>query len=486
MATALPRQILYRLHGIYDVCCQLNTIEIRQSIVGSFFGSGAFGYFETAKDITAYCKADFLKSVGLKTPVFTRFSIVTLGREFLDLARNPRGFAIKNYTAGGNYDIVGLNFVCLPTIFTILTTDQFKPVFFCRDPIQGPDVIRSPYRNPQRFLLDHNSLFDLLANTSVAKKKAKEEKCLTNHAGLMFFSDHGTPQGWRHNHGHGCHTFNIFIFRFTADEAMRRSSGDPSGESLDYSKRDFWRAIENGEEITWIAYVQIMQPREADPDNPGFDPFDVTKIWPKSQFPLHRFSKLVLNRNPENFHRDVEQAAFSPGSMVPKTEDSLGPLLQFRTFFYRDDQLHRIGVNWHQIPVNYPFMASSYASLNFDGQMRVDANHAGYPQYAPSSFGNKLRPDTAEAPYQLAANTSALKKVDYPMIQVEYLAQLYRVSRQYAKAVYDLLPEKSFTFDEVEGNAKGAEKTGKEGTFCPSWKTDKLLGICPSAKVYNT
>ncbi|CAI7657597.1 unnamed protein product [Penicillium palitans] len=474
-------------------------------------GSGAFGYFETTKDITAYCKADFLKSVGLKTPVFTRFSTVTLGREFPDLARNPRGFAIKFYTGEGNYDIVGLNF----------------PVFFCRDPIQGPDVIRSQYRNPQNFLLDHNSLFDLLANTPEG-----------NHAGMMFFSDHGTPQGWRHNHGYGCHTFKWvnkdgeFVYikyhflanhgqkQFTADEATRLSGEDP-----DYSKRDLWRAIESGEEITWTAHVQIMQPDEADPDDLGFDPFDVTKVWPKSQFPLHEFGKLVLNRNPEDFHRDVEQAAFSPGSMVPGIEDSPDPLLQFRTFFYRDAQLHRIGVNWHQIPVNCPFMASSYASLNFDGQMRVDANHAGNPQYAPNSFGNKFRPDTAEAPYQLADSTvsrkshfwhegspseyeqpralyetvmngkarkhlhlntaSALKKVDYPVIQVNYLAQLFKVSHQYAKAVYDLLPEKSFSFDEVEGNSRGAEKKGKEVKFCPSAKTDKLVGTCPSKEVYN-
>lgn len=96
-----------------------------------------------------------------------RFSTVTLGREFPDLARNPRGFAIKFYTGEGNYDIVGLNFVSsnLSDTHNTSSTDWLKPVFFCRDPIQGPDVIRSQYRNPQNFLLDHNSLFDLLGNT---------------------------------------------------------------------------------------------------------------------------------------------------------------------------------------------------------------------------------------------------------------------------------------------------------------------------------
>ncbi|CAG8184445.1 unnamed protein product [Penicillium nalgiovense] len=409
-------------------------------------------------------------------------------------------------------------------------------IFFCRGPIQGPDVIRSQYRNPHNFLLDHNSLFGLLANTPEG-----------NHAGIMFFSDHGTPQGWTHNHGYGCHTFKVnqdggFVYikyhflanhsqkQFTSDEAMRLS-----GEVPDYSKRDLWRAIERGEEITWTAHVQVMQPSEADPDKLGFDPFDVTKVWPKIEFPL------VLNPNPEDFHRDVEQVAFPPGSMVPGIEDSQDPLLQFRIFFYRDAQLHRIGVNWHQIPgeihilrkdvilmfppVNCPFMASSYASLNFDGQMRADANHAGNPQYAPNSFANKFRPDTAEVPYQLADSivsrkshfwhegspseyeqsqalyekvmnvearehlhfntASALKKVNYPLIQLKYLTQLLRISHQYAKAVYNLLPEKSFGFEEVGKMFKGAEKIGEEEKFCPSAQTDKLVVKCPAAKVYN-
>jgi catalase len=143
-------------------------------------GSGAFGYFETTADVSDMTKADFLQRPGEKTPAFVRFSTVTLGREFPDEARNPRGFAIKLYTGEGNYDIVGLNF----------------PVFFCRDPIQGPDVIRSQARNPKNFLLDYDATFDLLGNTPEG-----------NHAGLMFFSDHGTPDGWINEHGYGCHTF---------------------------------------------------------------------------------------------------------------------------------------------------------------------------------------------------------------------------------------------------------------------------------------
>ncbi|PQE10581.1 catalase protein [Rutstroemia sp. NJR-2017a BVV2] len=476
-------------------------------------GSGAFGYFETTANVSDLTKANFLSGKGVKTPVFVRFSTVTVGREFPDLARNPRGMAIKFYTGEGNYDIVGLNF----------------PVFFCRDPIQGPDVIRSQSRNPKNFLLDYNSLFDLLALTPEA-----------NHAGMMFFSDHGTPNGWRHNHGYGCHTFKWvnkegkFVYikyhflakhgqkQFTQEEATRLCGEDP-----DYSKRELWEGIENGEEIEWTAHVQIMQPHEADPNLLGFDPFDVTKVWPRAQFPMHEFGKLVLNKNPENFHRDVEQAAFSPGSMVPGIEDSPDPLLQFRMFFYRDAQYHRIGVNLHQVPVNCPFMAGSYASLNFDGTQRNDANHAGNPQYVPNSFKNKFRPDTAETPYVVSDNivsrkshyhhegklsdydqarelykrvmtdtqrhnlhkntANMLKFVDTPVIQVGYLAQLWNIDPDYARAIYDLLPEdrRKFEFVEVQNKAKGAELAGKEAKFRPSMASERLVGFVPEGAIYN-
>jgi len=231
-----------------------------------------------------------------------------------------------------------------------------------------------------------------------------------------------------------------------------------------------------------------------------------------------------LNKNPENFHRDVEQAAFSPGSMVPGIEDSPDPLLQFRMFFYRDAQYHRIGVNLHQIPVNCPFMAKSYASLNFDGQMRVDANHAGNKQYAPNSFAHKFRPDVAEAPYAVndnivsrkshywhegkksdyaqatelwarvmtqeqrdhtCGNTARLLRlVKFPEIQKKYLAQVHNISPDYAKGVYDQLNEPQFKMTEVESLAKTAQSWYKEEKFKSS-NGEKLTGYEPSAPVYN-
>ncbi|KIV77462.1 hypothetical protein PV11_09255 [Exophiala sideris] len=453
-------------------------------------GSGAFGYFETTKDVSHLTKAHFLRSSGVKTPIFIRYSTVTLGREFPDLARNPRGFAVKFYTGEGNYDIVGLNF----------------PIFFCRDPIQGPDAIRSQGRRPDNFLLDYNATFDLLAHTPEG-----------NHAGMMFFSDHGTPAGWHSNHGYGCHTFKwvnkegkfVYIkYHFLADAGQkqftRQEAVELSGVNPDYSKQELWEAVERGDKISYTACIQVMEPEQADPEQLGFDPFDITKVWPKDQFPLQEFGKLHVTKNPENYHRDVDQAAFSP---VPWS------------------QYHRIGVNYHQIPVNCPFMAGSMSSLNFDGQMRIDANHGGNPDYAPNSFEpvSRFRSDAAETPYKVAdpivsrkshfyhegklsdydqpralyekvmtetqrehlhSNTAVmLGHVSETKIQVLYLAQQYNIKPSYAKAIYDLLPQKKFEFSEVEAASKGAEKRTKTPKFMPS-AGERLMGM-PVQGVYN-
>ncbi|KAK8040838.1 hypothetical protein PG994_013845 [Apiospora phragmitis] len=468
-------------------------------------GSGAFGYFECTHDVTHLTKANFLQSVGERTPIFIRFSTVTLGREYPDEGRNPRGFAVKFYTKEGNYDNVGLNF----------------PVFFCRDPIQGPDVIRSQHRNPQNFLLDMNSIFDLLASTMGPRSagattmvmavtlssgsKAKGDVYTSStffvlriaaHADFIadhadFIAKHGQKQ-------------------FTYDEAIRTMGEDP-----DYSKRDLWEAIERGEEPEWTTKVQIMEPEDADPEKLGFDPFDVTKVWPCDQFHMHDFGRLVLNKNPgksiftsaiesalaltnaENFHRDVELAAFSPGSMVPGIGDSPDPLLHFRMFFYRDAQYHRIGVNLHQVPVNCPFMSRSYSSLNFDGPMRADANHAGNPQYVPNSYAYKFRPDTVEPAFKVSDNVCSRKshyyhegkKSDYAQAtrlwkHMMSEQELYNIAPDYAQGIYDLLPKKDFEVQEVIKLSETACQWYKEKILQPA-PGNRLVGFAPQTSPYQ-
>ncbi|CUS10538.1 unnamed protein product [Tuber aestivum] len=473
-------------------------------------GSGAFGYFECTKDMSELTKADLYNGVGKRTPIFMRFSTATFGKEFPDQGRNPRGFAIKHYTRDGNYDIVGLNW----------------PVFFCRDPMQGPDAIRSQQRNPANFLLDHNATFDFLANVPES-----------NHAGMMLFSNHGHPKGWRKMHGFGCHTFKwvngegkfVYIkYHFICGQGSHQLTwGEATktcGEDPDFSKRDLWQAIEKGEPVTWTAKVQIMKPEQADPVKLGFDPFDVTKVWPKHDFPVQDFGRLVLNRNPEDYHRDVEQSAFSPGSMVPGIEESPDTLLQFRMLHYRDAQYHRIGANLHQVPVNCQFMSRSCASVSFDGHLRSDGNTRGDPHYVPNSFVNEFRPDTAEVPNEASDNVAShqrrhysegkpgeydqarelyarvmgekervdlhhntaafLRLVEYPVIQMKYLAQCYCVRPEYARGIYDLLPEKDYDFGKVQEMAKDAPNFGKERRFMPSKDSHGLLGESATVSTY--
>ncbi|CUS07892.1 unnamed protein product [Tuber aestivum] len=450
-------------------------------------GSGAFGYFECTKDMSELTKADLYNEVGKKTPIFMRFSTATLGKEYPDQGRNPRGFAIKHYTKEGNYDIVGLNW----------------PVFFCRDPMQGLDAIRSQQRNPANFLLDFNATFDFLANVPES-----------NHAAMMLFSNHGHPKGWRKMHGFGCHTFKwvnkegqyVYIkYHFICDQGVhqftREEAVQACGEDPDFSKRDLWQAIEKGEPVTWTAKVQIMKPEQAVPVELGFDPFDVTKVWPKQDFPVQDFGRLVLNKNPEDYHRDVEQSAFSPGSMVPGIEESQDELLKFRMSLYRDAQYHRIGDNLDQAPVNCPLTSHSPAGVDLGGSLRGGGGAGGTPQYFPDSLANRFRPGTPEVPYEVSDNVvsrqsryysqgkpqeynqtrelyshvmsekervdlhqntaAALGLVEYPLIQMKYLAQCYCVKPDYARGIYDLLPRREFGFETVQEMAKDAPNFGK-------------------------
>ncbi|KAI9005329.1 catalase-like domain-containing protein [Gaertneriomyces semiglobifer] len=463
-------------------------------------GSGAFGYFETTTgDAEPLTRAAFLQGKGKRTPVFVRFSTVTYGREFPDSGRNPRGFAIKFYTEDGNYDIVGLNW----------------PIFFVRDPMQGPMTIRSQQRNPRNFLIDYDSWYDFLANVPESM-----------HAGTMLMSDHGTPVGWRFMDGYGCHTFkwvnkegvqHYVKYHFLSEQGKKQFTWEEaikmSGEDPDFAKRDLWDHIEEGGEAKWKICVQVMP--AADAAKTPYDPFDVTKVWPHKDYPLKEIGRLVLNRNPENYHRDVEQAAFSPGSLVPGIEPSPDMLLNWRCFFYRDAQYHRLGgnTNIHQIPVNCPFMAKYYSPFTRDGALRTDANGGMDAHYFPHSFkdspGTNPAADFAPArlmpwqqpvvsrqsPFKHEGDASdydqvrelytrvmkpqaranlhkniavTLKLVKDTNIRTRFLAQCYAVSPAYAEGIHSLLPaDRQVNMNEVAELAKVAHKVGKEPQYLP-------------------
>ena len=354
-------------------------------------GAGAYGYFEVTADVTKYTKAAFLSEVGKKTDVFVRFSTVGGEKGSPDAARDPRGFAIKFYTEEGNYDLAGNN----------------TPIFFIRDPLKFPDFIHTQKRNPQTNLKDPDMFWDFLSLTPESV-----------HQVTILFSDRGTPKDYRHMNGYGSHTFLWYnaegerywvkyhfkteqgIENLTAAEADKLSGTDP-----DHATHDLFKAIERGEHPSWRLEMQIMPFEDA--DTYQLDSFDITKVWPHADYPPMEIGRLVLDRNPENYFAEVEQAAFSPANFVPGIGPSPDKLLQGRLFSYHDTHVHRLGPNYHLLPVNAP-KATTMSSYQRDGFMRFDGNGGPGPNYWPNSFGGSS-PDASAADPPLELSSPAAR-----------------------------------------------------------------------------
>ncbi len=345
-------------------------------------GAGAWGYFEVTQDVTPYTCAAFLSEVGKRTEVFARFSTVGGEKGSADTARDPRGFAVKFYTEEGNYDFVGNN----------------TPVFFIRDPMKFPDFIHTQKRHPASNLPYPNMAWDFWSLTPESI-----------HQVTILFSDRGTPDGYRHMNGYSGHTFmwyrgDKYVWvrvHFKTDQGIRNLTRQEAtrlaGEDPDYATRDLHEAIARGDGPSWTAYVQVMMPEQA--ESCPFDPFSITNVWPHGDFPLVPFGRLVLDRNPENYFAQVEQVAFSPGNLVPGIAPSPDKMLQGRLFSYPDTHRHRLGPNYHLIPVNQP-RGCREVNYQRDGSMRVDANGGGQPNYWPNSVAGPA-PDPSVAPPML-------------------------------------------------------------------------------------
>jgi len=304
-------------------------------------GSAAHGVFEVTEDVTKFTKAAFLNTVGKKTPCFLRFSTVAGERGSPDTVRDPRGFAIKFYTEEGNYDMVGNN----------------TPVFFINDPMKFPDFIHSQKRNPMTNQQEPNNIFDFWQHTPESL-----------HQITILFSDRGTPYGYRHMNGYSSHTFkwvnaqgetHLVKYHFKTDQGIKNFTAEENDAMLvknrEFSQTDLYENIEAGNFPSWTWFVQMMPERDA--ENYKFDVLDVTKVWSQADYPLIKVGKLTLNRNPENYHAEVEQSAFAPSHLVPGIEPSNDKMLQGRLFSYPDTHRHRLGVNYKQIPVNCPYRA---------------------------------------------------------------------------------------------------------------------------------
>jgi catalase len=232
------------------------------------------------------------------------------------------------------------------------------------------------------------------------------------HQVTILFSDRGTPASYRHLNGYSSHTFKWYNaqgeyfwvqYHFKTDQGIknldRHEAVRLSGEDPNHATRDLYEAIARGEHPSWTLEMQILTPEQA--RDFRWDIFDITKVWPHGEVPPVTIGKLVLNRNPVNYFAEVEQAAFCPGNVVPGIAISPDKMLQARAFSYHDTHLHRLGPNYHLIPVNAP-KAAPETSYQRDGFMRVDANGGGGPNYWPNSFGGPAPdPASGEPPFAL-------------------------------------------------------------------------------------
>lgn len=352
---------------LHEKMAHFNRERIPERVVHAK-GSAAFGTFTVTHDISKYTKAKIFSEIGKQTEMILRFSTVGGERGSADTERDPRGFALKFYTEDGNWDLVGNN----------------TPVFFIKDPKKFGDFIHTQKRDPYTNMKSPTMMWDFWSLNPESL-----------HQVTILMSDRGTPHGFRHMHGFGSHTFSFInkdnerfyvkfhmitqqgIKNFTDAEAAAMKSKD-----MDFAQRDLIENIDKGNFPKWDMKIQVMT--EAESRTYHINPFDLTKVWPHGDYPLIDVGVIELNRNPDNYFQDVEQAAFAPAHVVDGIGYSPDKMLQGRLLSYPDAQRYRLGANYEQIPVNRcPFATNNYQR---DGRMRVDGNGGSKPNYFPNSF----------------------------------------------------------------------------------------------------
>lgn len=367
-------------------------------------GWGAWGEFTVTHDITKYTKAKIFSEVGKKTKVFSRMSTVAGERGAADAERDIRGFAVRFYTEDGNWDIVGNN----------------TPVFFFRDPMKFIDLNHAVKRDPRTHLRSPNTNWDFWSSLP--------ESLLQT---TIINSDRGIPSSFRFMHGFGSHTYSMINaegervwvkYHFRSQQGIQNYTDQEAekvnGMDRESSGRDLYEAIEKGEYPKWKMYIQVMTEEQA--KNHPQNPFDLTKMWLKEDYPLIPVGEYVLNKNADNYFQDVEQVAFSPANIVPGVALSPDRMLQARTFFYSDAQRYRLGVNHHQIPVNSPMGVEHPHDFHRDGQMRVDGNKGSELHYGPNSYGAWKDDPSLEIPHDEGGETA---RYDYREDDHDYYSQ---------------------------------------------------------------
>lgn len=366
--SAGPRgPVLIQDSFLFEKLAHFNRERIPERVVHAK-GTGAFGKFTVTNDITKYTCASLFSRVGNECRVFIRFSTVGGEKGSADTERDPRGFAVKFYTDEGNWDLVGNN----------------TPVFFIKDAKKFPDFIHTQKRDPHTNLKSPTMMWDFWSLNPESL-----------HQIMILFSDRGTPDGYRHMNGYGSHTFSMYNekgervwvkFHFKTQQGNKTLSAaqaeDLRGKDPDYAQRDLVNAIRKGDYPKWTLNIQVMTDEQAKKFR--WNPFDVTKVWSHSEYPLIEVGVMELNEIPVNYFADVEQAAFAPSNVVRGIGLSPDKMLQGRLFAYPDAHRYRLGANYEQIPVNRPIVPVH--NHERDGYMSVNGNGGDAPNYYPNSY----------------------------------------------------------------------------------------------------
>ncbi|HDY99398.1 MAG TPA: catalase [Pseudomonas sabulinigri] len=351
-------------------------------------GWGAFGSLTITNDISKYTKARLFSEVGKRTELLARFSTVAGELGAADAERDVRGFALKFYTEEGNWDLVGNN----------------TPVFFVRDPIKFPDFIHTQKRHPKTNMRSNTAAWDFWSLSPESL-----------HQVTILMSDRGLPTDVRHINGYGSHTYSFINaenkrvwvkFHFKTRQGHKHWTNAQAaaivGQTRESTQEDLFGSIERGDFPQWRMCVQVMT--EAQAEQVTYNPFDLTKVWPHGDFPLIEVGILELNRNPESYFSEVEQAAFSPSNIVPGISFSPDKMLQARVFSYADAHRYRIGTHYEALPVNAARCPVNH--YHKDGAMRFTPNMPNSDAYyEPNSFnGPKEDPQFAEPELPLSGS----------------------------------------------------------------------------------
>ncbi|PCJ90501.1 MAG: catalase [Hyphomicrobiales bacterium] len=345
-------------------------------------GWGAHGTFTVTNDISQFSKASIFGEIGKKTDMLARFSTVAGEMGAADAERDVRGFSLKFYTDEGNWDLVGNN----------------TPVFFIRDPYKFPDFIHTQKRHPKTNMRSGTAMWDYWSLSPESL-----------HQVTILMSDRGLPPSPRFMNGYGSHTYSFINgdnercwvkFHFKTVQGHKfltnGEAADVVGQTRESYQEDLYGSIDSGDFPKWKVFVQIMP--ESDVGSTWYNPFDLTKVWPHGDYPLIEVGEMELNRNPENYFAEIEQAAFSPSNIVPGIGFSPDKVLQARLFSYADAHRYRLGTHYESLPVNAPKCPVHH--YHKDGSMNFMGQQSGNPDayYEPNSVNGPVEDNSQAEP----------------------------------------------------------------------------------------